>query len=98
MSEPTPTPETPASLPEDAVATPGFAAKAQTDRRMCNWHRVRVYSLGILIVLAMWFTGVFMEMRLEPLKMVNRMLAQLPYPGSAGAAQWVNRRTLKVQY
>jgi len=98
MSEPTPTPETPASLPEAAAPTPDAAAKAKAVQRKCNWHRVRVYSLGILIVLAMWFTGVFMEIRLQPLKMVNRMLAQLPYPGSAGAAQWVNRRTLKVEY
>jgi hypothetical protein len=97
MSEPTPPPETP--VPEIAPApAPETSAKAKTVRRKCNWHRVRVYSISILIVLAMWFTGVFTEIRLEPLKMINRMLAQLPYPGSAGAAQWVNRRTLKVQY
>jgi hypothetical protein len=99
MSEPTPPPETPApEIVPASATTPDFAAKAKTARRKCNWHRVRVYSLGILIVLAMWFNGVFMEIRLEPLKMVNRMLAQLPYPGSAGAAHWINRRTLKIEY
>jgi hypothetical protein len=97
MSEPTPPPETPAPEISSAPA-PVAPAPVKAVRRKCNWHRVRVYTLGILIVLAMWFTGVVMELRLEPLKMINRMLAQLPYPGSAGAAQWVNRRTLKVQY
>lgn len=87
MSEPTPAPETPA---------PSAAAKAV--RRSCNWHRVRVYSLAIILMVTMWFTGVFVEMRLQPLHMVNRLLAQLPYPSSAGSARWVNRRTLKINY
>ena len=87
MSEPTPPPETP---------TPAAAAKAA--RRSCNWHRVRVYSLAIILMVTMWFTGVFVEMRLQPLHMVNRLLAQLPYPSSAGSASWVNRRTLKIKY
>jgi len=97
MSEPTPPPETPASAPQ-AAPEPAAAERAKTERRGCNWHRVRVYSLAILIILAMWFTGVFMELRLEPLQAVNRILAQLPYPSSAGGARWVNRRTLKVEY
>ena len=68
MSEPTPPPEAPASPPDSTAPVPDAAAKARTARRKCNWHRVRVYSLAILIVLALWFTGVFMEMRLQPLK------------------------------
>ncbi len=59
---------------------------------------MRVYTLAILVMAAMWVCGVFVEMRLEPLRMVNRLLAQLPYPSSAGDAHWITRRTLKVDY
>src|ERR1700761_8332802 len=97
MSEPTPPPETPA--PEIAPV-PGTDAsvKVKAAGRKCNWHRVRVYTLGILIVIAMWFIGVVMELRLEPLQAVNRILAPLPYTSSAGEAHWINRRTLKIEY
>lgn len=86
------------SPPEPSVPAPEAAAKTTAVLRRCNWHRVRVYTLGILIMVAMWFSGVFAEMRLDPLRMVNRMLAQLPYPSSASDAHWLNRRTLKIDY
>ena len=87
MSEPTPSPDpAPASPP------------AKRARRKHNWHRIRVYSLSILIMLTMWFCGVMLEMRFHPDRMIDRALAQLPYPSSIGGAHWVNRRTLRINY
>jgi hypothetical protein len=91
MSEPTP-PSDPA-VPEP-TPSPDTAAKAA--RRKCNWHRVRVYALGILIMLTMWFCAIMLEIRFYPIRMIDRALAQLPYPSSAGDAHWINRRTLKI--
>jgi hypothetical protein len=93
MSESTPSPGTPA--PEPAAAEAEAKAGKPAPRR-CNWHRVRVYSLSIILMVEMWFCGVFVEIRLEPLRMANRLLAQLPYPSSAGRAFWINRRTLEL--
>ncbi len=97
MSESNPPPETAAPTPEPSPApAPDTAAKAE--RRKCNWHRVRVYSLSILIMITMWFCAIMLEIRYHPLVMVNRALARLPFASSAGDAHWVNRRTLKVDY
>ncbi len=83
MSEPIPAPEsTPPPVP---VAS------------RIRWHRVRVYLLSILLMLTMWTCGIVVEVRLHPKSFVDRALAQLPYPASAGDVTWVNRRTLKIR-
>jgi hypothetical protein len=94
MSDPTsPPPDAPSPAPE---AAPSLPAAAKTAPRKCNWHRVRVYTWGILLVFTMWFCGIMVEIRYHPISMINRALAELPYPSSAGSAQWLNRRTLEV--
>ena len=82
MSDPTPTPEAP-------------APPAATGRRI-NWHRVRVYLWSILLMLTMWFCATMLTVRLHPKRVVDGMLAQLPFSSSTGKVYWVNRRTLKV--
>ncbi len=93
MNEPTPSPD-----PDVAAPEPSPEAAAKAARRKCNWHRVRVYTLSILIMITMWFCAIMLEIRFHPIRMVNRALAELPYPSSAGDAHWINRRTLKVDY
>jgi len=88
MSDPIPTPSPDAPPSPDASATPA--------RRTCNWHRVRVYSWAIVLMLAMWFCGIMLQIRFHPINLVNRALAELPYPSSARSAHWVNRRTLQI--
>jgi hypothetical protein len=93
MNESTPPPD-----PLPPTPPPSPEAAAQAPRRQCNWHRVRVYALSILIMVTMWFCAIMLEIQRHPIRMVNRILAQLPYPSSAGDAHWVNRRTLKIDY
>ena len=82
MSEPTPPPE--------ATPTPD-----STGLRI-NWHRVRVYLLSILIMLTMWFCATMLTIQRHPQRVVDAMLAELPYSSSTGKVYWVNRRTLKI--
>lgn len=86
MSEPT--------LP-DPGPSPEAAAEARA-RRACNWHRVRVYSYSIILMLTMWFCGALLTIRLHPERIVHAFLAQLPYPSSTGNIYWLNRRTLVI--
>ncbi|MCE0522519.1 MAG: hypothetical protein LV480_06375 [Methylacidiphilales bacterium] len=82
MSEPT---EPPAASPP-----PG-----STGLRI-NWHRVRVYLLSILIMLTMWFSATLLTIQLYPRRVVDGLLAQLPFKSSTGSVYWVNRRTLRI--
>ncbi len=68
-----------------------------TTRRCINWHRVRVYLWSILLMVSMWFCATMLTVRLHPKRVVNDLLAQLPYPSSVGKVYWLNRRTLKVE-
>jgi hypothetical protein len=82
MTESTPPPE--AAPPPDSTGL------------RINWHRVRVYLLSILLMLTMWFCATLLTVRLHPQRVVDGMLAQLPFPSSTGKVYWVNRRTLKI--
>ena len=62
-----------------------------------NWHRVRVYLLSILLMVTMWFCATLLTVRLHPKRVVDKMLAQLPFPASTGRVYWLNRRTLKIE-
>jgi hypothetical protein len=92
MSDPTPPPDS-APAPAPSPETPAKAA-----RRACNWHRVRVYTYSIILILTMWVCAIMLELYLHPQRMVDRALAQLPYPASTGNVHWINRRTLKIEY
>jgi len=61
-----------------------------------NWHRVRVYILSIMIMVAMWFGATFITIRLHPKRIVHELLAQLPFSSSTGDVFWQNRRTLEI--
>jgi hypothetical protein len=82
MAEPTQSPE--ATPPPDST------------RLRINWHRVRVYLLSILIMLTMWFCATMLTIQRHPQRVVDAMLAQLPFSSSTGKVYWVNRRTLKI--
>ncbi len=83
MTEPTQSPEAPPP-PES------------TGLRI-NWHRVRVYLLSILLMFTMWFCAMMLTIRLHPKRVVNELLAQLPFSSSTGRVYWLNRRTLKIE-
>lgn len=48
-------------------------------------------------MVSMWFCATMLTVRLHPKRVVNDLLAQLPYPSSVGKVYWLNRRTLKVE-
>ena len=81
----------------DQITVPESEPPALPPRIRIRWHRVRVYLLSILLMLTMWACGLMIEIRLHPKNFVDRLLAQLPYPASAGAVTWVNHRTLKIE-
>jgi len=83
MSEPTQPPE----------AAP---APDSTGLRI-NWRRMRVYLLSILLMLTMWFCATLLTIRLHPQRVVDGLLAQLPFSSSTGKVYWVNRRTLRIE-
>lgn len=87
-------------MPEPADPTPPAASAPLPRpgfwRRKHNWHRIRVYSLGILLLVTMWACGVMITLRLHPKRLVERALAQLPFPSSTGRVFWLNRRTLEI--
>jgi hypothetical protein len=89
MSETTPTPDQtpPPEVPQSAK-----------ERRSCNWHRVRVYSLSILIMLTMWFCATMLTIQYHPKRIVDQLIAQLPFPATVGKVSWTNRRTLQIDY
>jgi hypothetical protein len=82
MTEPTQPPE--AAPPPDSTGL------------RINWHRVRVYLLSILLMLTMWFCATLLTIRLHPQRVVDGLLAQLPFSSSTGKVYWMNRRTLKI--
>jgi hypothetical protein len=90
MSEPTP-PIDPAT-----PSTPEMSPAAKAARRACNWHRVRVYSYGIILMLTMWFCATLLTIRLHPERIVHALLAKLPFSSSTGDIYWLNRRTLVI--
>lgn len=49
-------------------------------------------------MLTMWFCATMLMVRLHPQRVVDEMLAQLPFPSSTGNVYWLNRRTLKIEY
>jgi hypothetical protein len=79
--------------PSEPTPSPAQAAA----RRSCNWHRVRVYLLSILLIVSMWMGAVIVTIRLHPKRIVNKALAQLSFESSTGKVYWVNRRTLKIE-
>ncbi len=81
MNEPTPPPEAP---------------PPESKGRRINWHRVRVYLWSLLLMLTMWFCATMLTVRLHPKRVVDGMLAQVPFSSSTGNVYWVNRRTLKI--
>ncbi len=85
MSEPTPPvpPAEPTPLPKRT-------------RAKINWHRVRVYSWSILIMVTMWFCATMLTIRLHPKRIVKKIEAQLPFASSTGRVFWLNRRTLEI--
>jgi hypothetical protein len=87
MSDPDPT------TPTEATAS-SPAAKAV--RRACNWHRVRVYLLSILLIFSMWAGASVVTIRLDPKRVVDKALAQLPFSSTTGKVYWINRRTLRI--
>lgn len=76
--------------PPEATPPPELA------RLRINWHRVRVYSWSILLMVTMWFCATLVTIRLHPQRVVDGLLAQLPFSSSTGNVYWVNRRTLKI--
>ena len=82
MTEPTQPPEAP--QPPDPTGL------------RINWHRVRVYLLSILLMLTMWFCATVLTIRLHPQRVVDELLAQLPFSSSTGKVHWLNRRTLEI--
>jgi hypothetical protein len=82
-AEPTPPPD---ETPEQAIPVP----------KGINWHRVRVYIYSIVIMVTMWFCATMLTVQRHPKRIVDELLAQLPYPASTGKVFWVNRRTLEV--
>ncbi len=76
--------------------TPAEEPKPPAPRRRHNWHRIRVYSYSIVLMLTMWFCDTVVTIRLHPDRLVAGMLAQLPFPASVGKVSWLNRRTLEL--
>jgi hypothetical protein len=62
-----------------------------------NWHRIRVYGLSILLMVTMWVCATVVTIRLYPKRIVDKALAQLPFPSTTGRVVWLNRRTLKIE-
>ena len=84
-------------MPDSAEPTPSpDAAQPRRLRRGVNWHRVRVYFWSILLMAMMWVCATVLTIRLHPKKVVDRLLAELPFSSSTGRVFWVNRRTLEV--
>lgn len=81
-AEPTP--------PPDAAPSPGRLV------RNINWHRVRVYFWSIVLITSMWVCATVLTIRLHPKRVVDRLLAELPFSSSTGRVIWLNRRTLEV--
>jgi hypothetical protein len=89
MSESAKPPPPPDDAAPDAPSTPPA-------RPGINWHRVRVYLYSILIIVTMWFCATMLTIQRHPKLVVDRLLAELPYPSSTGKVFWLNRRTLEI--
>ncbi|MEI9999600.1 MAG: hypothetical protein WDO13_10755 [Verrucomicrobiota bacterium] len=93
-----PAPQDPAPPPRDAAPPPPAPVPDKPVRmRRVNWHRVRVYFWSIMIMGAMWFGAIMVDIKLHPGRIINRLLAELPYPSRIGGARWINRRSLEIR-
>ena len=61
-----------------------------------RWQRVSIYLGSIAVMLAMWICGILYTIREHPERFVDKLLAQMPQPASAGKVYWINRRTLEI--
>ncbi|MCE0483302.1 MAG: hypothetical protein LV479_03580 [Methylacidiphilales bacterium] len=66
-------------------------------QRGVNWFRASVYLAAIVIVLVIGFFGAVVMFRTEPQRIVNQLLAQLPFSSSTGQVNWMNSRMLKIE-
>jgi len=81
----------------ESAQQPGAPPRPDSAVSRINWHRVRVYLWSILLIVTMWFCATILTVRLHPKRVVDGMLAQLPFSSSTGRVHWENRRTLKIE-
>lgn len=72
------------------------APRPQRIRRRVNWLRVSVYLLAIVVVLAIGFAGAWYVFRMEPKRVVDNALSQLPFYSSVGEVKWLDQHTLQI--
>lgn len=66
-------------------------------KRGIHWPRCRIYFWAILLVMGLWLLGTVYSIRFTPSQFINQALAQLPFPASAGQAEWINDDTLLLR-
>jgi len=66
-------------------------------KRRIHWPRARLYFWAILLALALWPLGTAYTIRFHPAQFINQALGQLPFPASAGEAEWIGPNTLLLR-
>ena len=62
-----------------------------------RWRRVRIYSLGILMIFAIYLYAAARMLREHPQRVANDILSRLPFPSSVGQATWLDARRLEFR-
>jgi hypothetical protein len=63
--------------------------------RIC-WLRVWVYLLAIFAACSMWTAAGFYTLWHHPIRVINKALAQLPFPHTIGKTTWIAPRVLEI--
>jgi len=76
--------------------SPHIPAPIQPPRLRVCWLRVWLYLLAIVAVVAMWSAAGFYTLWHHPIRVINKALAQLPFPHVIGKTAWVAPRVLEI--
>ncbi|MCE0498891.1 MAG: hypothetical protein LV481_13195 [Methylacidiphilales bacterium] len=76
--------------------SPHIPAPIQPAKLRICWLRVWVYLLAIFAIGAMWSAAGFYTLWHHPIRVINKALAQLPYPHVIGKTTWIAPRVLEI--
>jgi hypothetical protein len=87
---PDPTPPSPPVSPEQPP-------RPHHPHRHLFWRRVRVYTLTLLLIGAIYFYAGARIVREHPQRIATEILSRLPYPSSVHQVRWLNASQLEIR-
>ncbi len=83
-------------MPDPTPPSPSTPAPHHHHRHLF-WRRVRLYTLTLLLLGAIYLYAAARVMREHPQRVTTEILARLPYPSTVGHVRWLNGSQLELR-